>query len=188
MIGAIPTGYWLCKVVKRIDVTQFGSGNIGATNVARILGFHYFIYVFLFDAGKAYLMLVLASLFCDEYSLLWVAVALLIGNAVSIFLKFKGGKGVATTIGILLYLFPFLLSVFFAVCWLLVLCFSRRPFVASLISIFLVSCLGYWWYGISQEKLFFLIFVCFWLFVRHVSNFRTLVQRSACSMRSFKIP
>lgn len=101
-VGAIPTGFLIARVRGITDITRHGSGNIGATNVARVLGRSYFFIVFLLDACKAYAYLVHTKPFflCKEAYFL-VALCLLIGNGFSLFLSFKGGKGFATTCGII---------------------------------------------------------------------------------------
>ena len=101
-------------------------------------------------------------------------IALLLGNAYSIFLKFKGGKGVATTAGILACLFPFKLLLIFACVWVLVLVITRKPFISSLVAIYL-SCVVYYFVFLDITNIYlfyFLIFVCGWLTFRHRSNFK----------------
>ena len=117
-LGSIPTGYWLAKVRKGIDVRQFGSGNIGASNVGRVLGKPWGIAVLVFDIGKGVLAVVLgqrffydpagAPLSADAYKILCGAAAIC-GHNWTVFLRFRGGKGVATSAGVLLALSPVLL-------------------------------------------------------------------------------
>jgi acyl phosphate:glycerol-3-phosphate acyltransferase len=177
-VGAIPTGYWFAKYIFNIDITKSGSGNIGATNIGRILGKKYFALVFLIDFSKAVLTLCLIAYYSASFvgqlaqmQLIFSAVALLIGNAYSIFLKFKGGKGVATTVGILSYLFPIKLLILFICTWILTLAVVRRPFVASLVAAYF-SCIVFYIYFLQDNLYFFyfLIFICLWLTFRHATN------------------
>ena len=123
LIGSVPSGYWFAKIFFGIDVTKHGSGNIGATNVARVLkNKKYFFLIFFFDFVKSFLTLFVSAKFLNvdlpwrvvplwkviPYGLLLLSVFLILGNAHSIFLQFRGGKCVATTLGILSFLFPYL--------------------------------------------------------------------------------
>ena len=95
LIGAIPTGYLIARLKGVRDIRQHGSGNIGATNVSRLLGIHYFFIIFFLDAGKAFLFMnTIKPYFPIDY-LYFFAGILLLGNTCSLFLRFRGGKGVA---------------------------------------------------------------------------------------------
>lgn len=179
-MGAIPTGYWLGKWFKGIDVRQQGSGNIGATNIARLLGKKYFVFVFLLDAGKAMMTMFvcdhwLLSGFVGTYkitALLLVATTLLVGNAYSCFIAFRGGKGVATSVGIIWYLYPPLLALLFCCSWLMIMAVVRRAFVASLGAVVLVCLLGPVVYVLSLVQMLFLVFIALWLVIRHQANLK----------------
>src|SRR5690348_15473304 len=100
LVGAIPTGYLIAKLKGITDIRQHGSGNIGATNVSRILGKHYFFLIFFLDAGKAYLFIhALKAHFSFNYLCIFASIVL-VGNGYSIFLRGSGGKGVATLFGL----------------------------------------------------------------------------------------
>ena len=116
-IGSIPFGLIVGKL-KGIDVREHGSKNIGATNVGRLLGKRYFFLVTLLDALKSMLPLIAASVVMagvpehERFPLLYavwigVGVSAMLGHIFSIFLGFKGGKGVATSAGIVLGLWPY---------------------------------------------------------------------------------
>jgi len=171
LVGAIPTGYWFAKFFFNIDVTQLGSGNIGATNIARVLGKRYFILIFFIDAGKAFLTLYLANCFVSQTDMFMFscAVLLLLGNAYSIFLTFKGGKGVATSLGILCFLLPVTWVCVFIALWLSVLLIFKEVFIASLSAALCIT-FGYAiWFG-ATNVFYFLIFICLWLITRHHQN------------------
>lgn len=107
-IGAIPFSYIIVKLVKGIDLRTVGSGNVGATNAGRVLGKWGFISAFLLDMLKSFLPLFILKNFYN-YSmnfLLICALTLIIGHTYTIFLNFKGGKGVATGLGVFLALSP----------------------------------------------------------------------------------
>ncbi len=114
LVGSIPFGL-LVGLAKGVDVRKAGSGNIGATNVGRLLGKRFFFLVFFFDLLKGLGMMLVAGMFAaknvDTMSVyvLWLLVgfAAIIGHTYSVFLKFKGGKGVSTSVGVALGVWPY---------------------------------------------------------------------------------
>jgi acyl phosphate:glycerol-3-phosphate acyltransferase len=112
--GSIPFGLLIGKL-KGVDPRNSGSGNIGATNLGRLLGYKYFVLVFILDFLKGALPCVAAGAVVgfhagdQETCLLWIAVAgaALLGHVCSIFLKFKGGKGVSISAGVMLGIYPY---------------------------------------------------------------------------------
>lgn len=106
LLGSIPFGVILARL-KNIDLRQHGSGNIGATNVARTLGKRAGILTLAGDAAKGFLAVALADLLLTEpRQVALVGFLAFLGHLHSVFLKFRGGKGVATGLGIFLYLMP----------------------------------------------------------------------------------
>lgn len=103
LIGSIPFGYIFTRLFRQVDIRQYGSGNIGATNVLRLLGWRAALPVFLLDLGKGSAAVLLARACSSETAVvLAAALAVLVGHCFSLFLKFKGGKGAATGIGLLI--------------------------------------------------------------------------------------
>jgi len=107
LIGAIPFGYLTAKGLKGVDIRTLGSGNIGATNVGRVLGFRFFCLVFLLDLAKGLLPTLAFPLLAARLTgrpappdlKVLVALATILGHNFPVYLKFKGGKGVATSLG-----------------------------------------------------------------------------------------
>ena len=107
LVGAIPFGLVVAFAVSGRDVRQWGSGNIGATNVGRMLGFKWFVVVFLLDMLKGAVPVMIATLVQQRsgssaafaYLPEVAALAAILGHMFPVYLKFKGGKGVATSIG-----------------------------------------------------------------------------------------
>lgn len=131
LVGSIPTGFIIARLCGVVDIRRHGSGNIGATNVARVLGKKFFALVLVLDAGKAYGWLAfLTTLGASREVLCLAALALLLGNSASFFLRFTGGKGVATTVGALLFLAPGIVFGAMLV-WFLVLGITRTVGIAS---------------------------------------------------------
>jgi acyl-phosphate glycerol 3-phosphate acyltransferase len=113
LIGSIPFGYLVTYWVKGIDIRTVGSGNLGATNVGRTLGFRYFLLVFLLDMQKGFLPTVGFPLVVSQLTgtkppdlPVLVALAAILGHTFPVYLRFRGGKGVATSVGTVLALDP----------------------------------------------------------------------------------
>lgn len=135
IIGSIPSGWLIARMWGIADIRRHGSGNIGATNVSRVLGYKFFIIVLLADSLKAYGFLKLLEWNGFQTQMLALcAAALFLGNGVSLFLKFRGGKGVATLIGILAALAPWTLVYGIAI-WSVVVALTKTVGVASVASL-----------------------------------------------------
>src|SRR4030042_1853772 len=104
LLGSFPTGFLLCKV-KGIDIQKIGSGATGGTNVSRALGWGWGAFVGIMDVLKGLVPVYLAINFLSsDWQIAIVAVFPVLGHIFPVWLKFKGGKGVATTIGVLFFL------------------------------------------------------------------------------------
>lgn len=105
LLGSIPTAYWAGRLLKGIDIRQHGSGNVGATNASRVLGKGPGVVVFMIDVLKGSIPILF---FGDIFQLerigehLLLAVAVVCGHNWTVFLQFKGGKGIATSLGVLI--------------------------------------------------------------------------------------
>lgn len=146
LIGSFPTGYILVKAAKGIDIREIGSGSTGATNVKRVLGMKAYIFVMFVDALKG-LLPVLAAKYIDsklgilsEFHILpvLVAVAVIMGHSKSIFLKFTGGKSVASGVGTILGLNPFV-GLITILSWVILTYFTKVVSISSIIVILLTS-------------------------------------------------
>ena len=142
LVGSIPFGY-LAGKIGRIDIRKSGSGNIGATNVVRALGKRYGYPVFVLDFLKGFGAVKISIAIATDAQPEWsspelfgmlAAVASVIGHAFPPWLKFHGGKGVATSAGALFGLMP-LATLLAAVIWALVFWFTRYVSVASLVTV-----------------------------------------------------
>jgi glycerol-3-phosphate acyltransferase PlsY len=144
-LGSPPTGYLVARV-RGVDIRAVGSGNIGATNVVRVLGKPIGILVLLGDAGKGALACWLLPLLVEavlggrepvrrELIAMVAGVGAILGHNFTCWLRFKGGKGIATSAGVLLALIPAACGVAF-VLWVVVFLLSRYVSVASLAAAF----------------------------------------------------
>lgn len=135
LVGSVPTGYLLVKWVTRIDVRAIGSGNVGATNVARAAGGAVGLIVLALDVGKGLLAVLGVAPWlahpATSTAQLACGLAAVIGHCASVFLKFQGGKGVATTIGVIVGVAPAIAAVCLGV-WGIVFALCRYVSVASL--------------------------------------------------------
>src|SRR6185295_12546363 len=106
LLGSVPSGYVLGKLAG-VDVRKIGSGNVGATNVARVVGKRQGILTLLFDMAKGLLpVLIVQRLELGITLAALTGIAAFLGHLYPLYLRFKGGKGVATAVGVLLALAP----------------------------------------------------------------------------------
>ena len=133
LMGAIPTSYLLSRFFAGIDLRQHGSGNLGATNLYRVLGWKYAIPAALVDIAKGFVPVVLFAPreSSSQVFALACGVAAIIGHVFSVFVRFKGGKGVATAAGVMLGLAPLALAVTAAV-WALMVRITGYVSLASI--------------------------------------------------------
>ena len=134
-VGAIPTGYLAGRLFRGIDLREHGSKNLGATNVYRTLGARYAIPVALFDIAKgAVPVLVFAPQASDsQLFALACGIAAIVGHVFSVFVRFRGGKGVATAAGVMLGLTPLALGVA-ALVWLVLVALTGYVSLASIVA------------------------------------------------------
>jgi acyl phosphate:glycerol-3-phosphate acyltransferase len=133
LLGSIPFGLLVARFHGRRDPRAAGSGNIGATNVARVAGMGAGVVTLLLDVGKGMLSVWLAARFSDGSAtcMILAGLAALIGHCFPIWLRFRGGKGVATAAGVFAVLCPLALVAAMAV-WILVAVFWRYVSLASI--------------------------------------------------------
>lgn len=101
LIGAIPVGYLMVKAVKQDDIRNYGSHNVGATNVLRVLGTRWFVACMVLDAAKGYVPTLAAWYLFHTHDLQVAAgIAAVLGHDFPVYIHFKGGRGVATSFGV----------------------------------------------------------------------------------------
>lgn len=187
LVGSIPFGYLVAKVVKGIDIREHGSKSIGATNVGRVLGMRYFVLVFLLDFGKGLVPTMLMARLVGQTS--WGAsspapatvlcgLAAICGHIWPIYLRLKGGKAVATTLGVFFWLVPeaFLAAVLAFV--LLVAIFryvSVGSMAAAIVMVIVELCTEPepWGEGLPLTVMCFLVAAL--IIVRHRANIQRLL-------------
>lgn len=184
LIGSLPAGYWLVRLLKGVDVREYGSGNIGTVNVHRVAGKQVAALVLVCDIAKGIIPVMIAKyifLTSDtvdaQLSAQWlisiVALAPIIGHNWSIFLGGQGGKGVATTAGALFALAPFP-SVFVAVVWLATVLVTRYSSLASMLGA-ISAPFFYLLYGQPTGYVVFGAVAALLVVWRHEANIRRLL-------------
>ena len=175
-LGSLPFGHWLA-LARGVDLREQGSGNTGATNVGRVLGKKWGIFVFVLDLGKGWIAVALAKSVGNlpETWSVTVGVFAVLGHVFSPWLGFRGGKGVATSAGILIGLAPWVaLSV--ALIWFLAFQMSRTVSVASLCAATAFPLFVFWL--MPEQKVFQWISIGMTVLVwfRHRDNLKRLFQ------------
>ncbi|MCM8774712.1 MAG: glycerol-3-phosphate 1-O-acyltransferase PlsY, partial [Candidatus Omnitrophica bacterium] len=179
LLGSIPFGFILTYLIRRIDIRDYGSGNIGATNVARILGKKWGMCVFLLDFLKGALSIWIFKLFTfppegRSYLFIFCGLAAVCGHNWPIFLGFRGGKGVATSLGVMsglsfVYYHLWLVLTIAVMSWIIFFSLFRYVSLASLLagfSFFIFSLI----IPVSRDiKIFSLLFLLLLIF-RHKNN------------------
>ena len=154
LLGSIPFGLILSKIFLKKDIRQSGSGNIGATNVLRsgnrILGF----LTLILDGLKSYLAVIITIGFFSDYFFL-SSVLVFLGHLFPIWLKFKGGKGVATYLGILFGL-NFSYALVFILSWLSIIFATKYVSLGSIVSSLIVLLLNVYLEGFNNSIMLFL--------------------------------
>ena len=179
IIGSIPTGYIIVKVFTGEDIRTIGSGSTGATNVKRVMGKKWFFITLLLDAFKGALPVVLAALFAKTFTgigLLPVlaAVAVILGHSKSIFLKFTGGKSVASGVGTILAL-NWQVGLIIAAIWAVITFFTRYVSVGSIIALAL-SPFIMWAFKAPVAYIWYCALGALYIIYLHRSNIQRLIK------------
>ena len=170
LIGSLPSGFLIARWRGIKNIQEYGSGNIGATNVARTLGIKYFFVVFFLDAGKAWLFLkVLENFHVGEWERMLAAVVLLVGNGFPIFLRFRGGKGIATSFGILLALNPMVL-LYICIPWICTFLITKTVGIASVGALVSAPIISFIILQDTFSITMLILFIAGWGVVKHRSN------------------
>ena len=170
LIGSIPFGFLLTKIFLGKDIREIGSGNIGATNALRtgnkLIGYSTLI----LDIGKAVILLLIIKFNFSEY-LFTSSIAVFLGHVFPIWLKFKGGKGVATYVGIL-FCVNIYLAVIFIIVWFVVFVMSKYSSLASMVASLLVPISSYFF--IDNINYYFYIILFLLILITHRENIKRL--------------
>lgn len=172
--GSVPSGLWLVQAFHGIDIRNYGSKNIGTTNVFRIVGPKTAVLVLIADAFKGILAVGIMSYFFHN-PLLDVVTALgaLLGHNYSLFLGFKGGKGVATALGLLIFMIPKVAVASFGI-WLVCVLLTRYVSLGSIMAAIFTPPLA-WYLGYPSAYVIFSVIAAFFVVLRHKENIHRLL-------------
>ena len=182
LFGSIPFGLIITKIFTNKDIRKIGSGNIGATNVLRTGNKSLAAITLIFDISKGAIPVLICKLNFNEF-LYYSSVITLIGHIFPIWLKFKGGKGIATFIGILLIINYIYCGVFLLV-WILTNLLFKYSSLSSLVSTFSITIYSY--FDGHLQNLFFYIAITLLFFYTHKQNIKRLINKSESKTTFFK--
>lgn len=184
LLGSLPTAVWAGKILRGIDIREHGSGNAGATNAMRVLGPGIGVAVLLIDAAKGIAAVALAgyvgqAYFSDEvfvlFQLFFGAMAVL-GHVFPVFASFRGGKGIATLVGVVFIMFPSAFLICLAV-FLATFFATRYVSLGSLMAAVALPVVVIWIKDITLlPKVIFAISVAFFVPITHKNNIKRLLS------------
>lgn len=167
LLGSIPSGVWVGKLMYGKDVRDYGSGNMGTTNTFRVLGKKAGVIVLVMDMLKGTLAALLPFVFHSNANVLLIGLSAIIGHVFPVFANFKGGKAVATSVGVLLVYNP----LFFVIAWaifLVTLYLSSMVSVASMLGFLLITIVSLFFHDVILSIVAAALTV--FVFIRHFGN------------------
>ena len=174
LLGSIPFGFILTKLFLKKDIRNIGSGNIGATNALRtgskLIGY----FTLSLDILKAIIPVIFVKVYFIEY--LYIAsLCVFLGHVFPIWLKFKGGKGVATYVGILCCL-DIYLGVSFGLIWIMTFILFKYSSLSSLLGTLSIPIINFFIF--NENVIFFFIIMFVLIFYTHRENIKRLLNRT----------
>jgi len=184
LIGSLSTAVWFGKIIYNIDVRQHGSGNAGATNTLRVLGNRAGIIVLLIDAFKGWAAVSLSYLminpnWSEQEVLLFrllLAFFVVMGHVFPVFTGFKGGKGVATLLGVAIALYPLYLILILVGVFTIIFIATRYVSLGSIAVAILLPVLGALFFSLSTPLLILAILIAIIIPVTHKKNIKRLLS------------
>ncbi len=172
--GSVPSGLWLVQAFHGIDIRNYGSKNIGTTNVFRTVGPKTAVLVLIADAFKGILAVgIMSYLFHNPLLDVVTALGALLGHNYSLFLGFKGGKGVATALGLLIFMMPKVAVASFGI-WLVCVLLTRYVSLGSIMAAIFTPPLA-WYLGYPSAYVIFSVVAAFFVVLRHKENIHRLL-------------
>ena len=174
ILGSIPNALWIGKIFLNKDVRNYGSGNVGSTNAARVLGYRYGLLTLVLDVLKGLIPTYLGYCINPEIGIICGLLSI-IGHSYSAFINFSGGKAVATTVGVFLIISPYsVLTLLFV--FLIIVLLSGYVSLASMTSAILLPVCVYL-YNYNKSAVLFSIFVALLIVYRHKSNIINIINK-----------
>tara|TARA_B100000965_G_scaffold327128_1_gene289822 strand:+ start:416 stop:1018 length:603 start_codon:yes stop_codon:yes gene_type:complete len=187
LIGSLPFALILTKLSGFGDIRNFGSGNVGATNVLRTGNKLLAIIVLSLDILKGLIPYLIIHIYFNELTLLnkiFLCHFAIIGHIYPIWLKFKGGKGVATYIGFLFGLNPFI-AISFLLIWLVVAYITKYSSLGSLVGIFIAPAY-FIFINFNFNISIFFIYLSFVIVIKHKENIKRLINKTESKIKLSK--
>ncbi len=183
LLGCIPSGLFIGRWFCGIDIREHGSKNIGSTNVFRTLGPKPAALVLLADMAKGMLAVYIGGLFqSGEGALLLGGIAAIMGHNYPVFLGFKGGRGVATGLGVVLVLMPLVTAIVFAI-WAAIVYMTRYVSLGSIVAAALVPVLA-WSFSYPWQFTIFGGVAALFIIIRHRENIQRLLNGTESKIKS----
>lgn len=179
-IGSLPTGYLVARICRGVDIRTVGSGSIGATNVRRMMGQGWAVFVTLVDMlkGALALLLTVESASSDPWLLSLSALAAVLGHNYPVWLRFRGGKGVATTYGTMFFIWPynsFAIVLMSGALWYAVMTSTRYVSLASMVSLLALPAF-FWMLDAPLPFILLALLLALLAMFRHRSNVSRLLE------------
>lgn len=186
LCGSIPCGLWITRLMHGIDIREYGSKNIGTTNVFRTVGGQTAILVLIADMLKGILIVALfMKLWNNDWLTAVTAFGAFMGHNYSAFLNFNGGKGVATGLGLLVLLMPKASAACFVV-WAVLVFATRYVSLGSIVGGFCAPLLA-WYFGYSLPYISFAGVAGIFIVVRHKENIKRLLSGTESKIKPGKL-
>lgn len=182
IVGSIPNGLIFGKLLWHTDLREHGSHNIGATNAWRTLGKGPGFLIFLLDFIKGVIGVGFGMLAASPVAAVLGGVFAIIGHSCSLFLKFKGGKGVATGLGVIVMLMPEVATIVFLI-WLLIVFLTRYVSLGSVIAAACVPLIAFL-LGKPNAYIFFGIIAALFIIIRHKTNIERLLNGTESKIKA----
>ncbi len=174
LLGSIPFGYLLTKIFLKKDIRKIGSGNIGATNALRAGNKTLGYFTLMLDISKAVVPILIVKNYFHEYIYI-SSLCVFLGHIFPIWLKFKGGKGVATYVGIL-FCINYLIGLTFIGIWFVVYLIFKFSSLSSLVSSLFVPIFYFYYY--ENQNYYFYIIMFILIFFTHRENIKRLINKT----------
>lgn len=184
LCGSIPFGLIISKMVKKIDIREYGSHNIGSTNVARTLGKKWGALVLLLDGSKALFAVLLAKYLYNnsQFILALTTFIVVIGHIFSIWLNFKGGKGIACIL-FSLFVLDYKLGLLFLLTWILMFLLFKISALSALTAMIATTIFSYF---ISKEYCILMLTLSCLTFYKHKSNIQRILEGKELKFKNDK--
>lgn len=176
LFGCFQTAYIVGELKQKIDIREYGSGNLGTTNAIRVLGWKFGAITFLGDFTKAILAVVITRIiFDDPVAGFYAGLGAIIGHNWPVFLKFKGGKGIASTLGVAMAVNPIIGLILMAIMAIVIYTF-RYVSLGAIIMVIVFPIMAYVFHGDEVEYIVLALALMTFALYRHRANIKRLLS------------